>query len=202
MVRSGDQEQLSPGGTSPQVPAARTARRSARRRGASTADTQASDAKARLADPGGGVPVQATLPDWDIWAARRPEMPAGAPQSSAADLRELAELGDLLGELAGLVRDLGALIMGLFTAAAGARERQPRAFAVPPELAELVAAHRELKAEQEALSTRFASRDADSADRAALRGGVAALTERATRAVATAVSFPARRIPVPAPVGE
>jgi orotidine-5'-phosphate decarboxylase len=128
-------------------------------------------------------------------------MPPGAPQSSAADLRELAELGDLLGELAGLVRDLGALIMGLLSAAAGVRERPSRAFAVPPELAELAGAHRELKAEREALSTRLASRAADSADRAALRASVAALTERATRAVAgaTAVSFPARPVPVPAP---
>ncbi len=125
MVRSGDQEQPSPGGTrssteSPQVPAARTSRLSARWRGASTADTQASGAETRLADAGD---------------ARRAQMPPGGPQSSAADLRELAELGDLLGELAGLVRDLGALIMGLITAAAGAGDRRRRAFAVPAELA-------------------------------------------------------------------
>ena len=186
MVRSGDQEQPSPGGTrssteSPQVPAARTSRRSARRRGASTADTQA------------------RAPDWDVWAARRAVMPPGAPQRSAADLRELAELGDLLGELAGLVRDLGALIMGLITAAAGAGNRQRRAFAVPAELAELAGAHQELKAEQRALSAQFESVADDGSDRTALRASLAALTERATRAVAVAaaVSFPKGR---PAPV--
>jgi orotidine-5'-phosphate decarboxylase len=143
------------------------------------------------------APFPATMPDWDVWAARRAEMPPSAPQSSAADLRELAELGDLLGELAGLVHDLGAMILGLFSGLAGAREREPRAFAVPPELTELAGAHRELKAEQEELSTRFMSGAAHSgapgsADKAALRASLAALTERATRAVAaaTAVSFP------------
>src|SRR5579863_6023989 len=95
---------------SPQVPAARTARLPARWRGASRADGQASGAQARLADQGEagagedsdldagepGVPddraapgqrtepFKATLPDWDTWAARPAEMPAGAPQSSAA----------------------------------------------------------------------------------------------------------------------
>ena len=281
MVRSGDQDQPSPGGTessqeTPQVPTARTPRLSARWRGASTADSRTSGARAMPADqedarsvphqrpllraslpwlkplrppprrprpsppdfpdlpvpgqppvpgqssapgqpsaPGQAavparpaVPFQATMPDWDTWAAHRAEMPPGAPQSSAADLRELAELGDLLGELAGLVRDLGALIMGLFTAAAGPRDQQPRAFAVPPELAELAGAHRELKAEQEALTTRYASGVADSGapdsgDRAAMHASLAALTERATRAVAvaTAVSFPAGPVPVPAPAG-
>ena len=153
------------------------------------------------------MPFHPVLPDWDIWAARRAEMPPGAPQSSAADLRELAELGDLLGELAGLVRDLGALIMGLITAAAGTGDRQRRAFAVPPELAELAGAHQELRAEQRALSARFESAAStgagDGTDRSALRASLAALTERATRAVAVAaaVSFPGGRPPEPAAVG-
>jgi orotidine-5'-phosphate decarboxylase len=209
MVRSGDQEEPSPGGTrssteSPQVPAARTSRLSARWRGASKADSQASGAEARLADQEDtgpmprqpAVPFQATLPDWDAWAARRAEMPPGAPQSSAADLRELAELSDLLGELAGLVRDLGALIMGLITASSGVGDRPRRAFAVPPELAELAGAHQELRAEQRALSAQFESGTGEGGDRTALRASLAVLTERATRAVAVAaaVSFP----PVPA----
>jgi orotidine-5'-phosphate decarboxylase len=124
-------------------------------------------------------------------------MPSSAPQSSAADLRELAELGDLLGELAGLVRDLGALIMGLITAAAGVGGRPRRAFAVPPELAELAGAHQELKAEQRALSARFESGAGDGGDRTALRASLAVLTERATGAVAVAaaVSFPPGRAP-------
>jgi len=207
MVRSGDHEQPSPGGTRPseaaQVPAApRTSRLTARWKGASRAESQASGAEAWLADQEdtGQVPVKATLPDWDAWAARRAEMPSSAPQSSAADLRELAELSDLLGELAGLVRDLGALIMGLITAASGVGGRPRRAFAVPPELAELAGAHQELKAEQRALSARFESGTGDSEDRTALRASLAVLTERATRAVAVAaaVSFPPERPPVPA----
>ena len=217
MVRSGGQEQPSPGGTrlpqeTPQVPAARTARLSGRWRGASAADSQASGAQSRPADQpadqedASQVPHQrqaplrrASLP-WDDWAGRRAEMPPGAPQSSAADLRELVELGDLLGELAGLVRDLGALAMGLIAAAASAGGRQPRAFAVPPELAELAGAHRELKAEQRALSARFSSGGGDRQERAALRASIAALTDRATRAVAVAaaVSFPGERPPAPA----
>ena len=150
------------------------------------------------------VPFTATLPDWDTWAARRAEMPASAPQSSAADLRELAELSDLLGELAGLVRDLGALIMGLITASAGVGDQPRRAFAVPPELAELAGAHQELRAEQRALSARFESGAGDGHDRTALRASLAALTERATRAVAVAaaVSFPAGRPPVPPAASE
>jgi orotidine-5'-phosphate decarboxylase len=127
-------------------------------------------------------------------------MPPGAPQSSPADLRELAELSDLLGELAGLVRDLGALIMGLITAAADAGGRPRRSFAVPPELAELAGAHQELKAELRALSARFESGAGDRGDRTALRTSLAVLTDRATRAVAVAaaVSFPQGRPPVPA----
>jgi orotidine-5'-phosphate decarboxylase len=126
-------------------------------------------------------------------------MPSCAPQSSAADLRELAELSDLLGELAGLVRDLGALIMGLITASSGVGDRPHRAFAVPPELAELAGAHQELRAEQRALSARFESGTGDGRDRTALRASLAALTERATRAVAVAaaVSFPVGRPPMP-----
>ena len=203
MVRSGDQEQPSPGGTrssteSPQVPAARTSRRSARpsRRSARPAPP------AQPAAPGpAAVPFQATLPDWDVWAARRAKMPSGAPQSSAADLRELAELGDLLGELAGLVRDLGALIMGLISAAAGAEDRPRRAFAVPAVLAELAGAHQELKAEQLGLSALFESGADDGPDRTTLRASLAALTERATRAVAVAaaVSFPEGPPAAPAP---
>ncbi len=167
MVRSGDQEEPSPGGT------------------------RSSAAPFPVA-PFPVVPFKATLPDWDTWAARRAEMPSGAPQSSAADLRELAELSDLLGELAGLVRDLGALIMGLITAAAGVGDRQRRAFAVPPELAELAGAHQQLRAEQRALSAQFESGTGDGGDRTALRASLAVLTERATRAVAVAaaVSFP------------
>jgi orotidine-5'-phosphate decarboxylase len=146
------------------------------------------------------VPFTATLPDWDTWAARRTEMPSAAPQSSAADLRELAELSDLLGELAGLVRDLGALIMGLITSSADGGDRRRRAYAVPPELAELAGAHQELRAEQRALSAQFESDADDGQDRTALRASLAALTERATRAVAAAaaVSFPAGRPPSPA----
>jgi orotidine-5'-phosphate decarboxylase len=144
-------------------------------------------------------PHGATLPDWDIWAARRAEMPPAAPQSSAADLRELAELGDLLGELAGLVGDLGALIMGLITAAASAGDRERRTFAVPAELAGLVGAHQELKAEQLALSALLETEAGDGQARTALRARLAALTEQATRAVAVAAAgnFPA----VPAVAG-
>jgi hypothetical protein len=80
---------------------------------------------------------------------------ADAPTSSAAELRELAELSDLLAELAGLVRDLGALIVGLMTAATGAGGRPVRTFTIPPELADLAAAHQELKTEQQALTARF-----------------------------------------------
>src|SRR6202043_180761 len=62
---------------------------------------------------------------------------ADASPSSAAELRELAELADLLAEFAGLVRDLGALIVGLMKAATGAGERQVRTFTIPADLAEL-----------------------------------------------------------------
>jgi orotidine-5'-phosphate decarboxylase len=187
----------------PQVPAARrTSRLAARWKGASRADSQASGAEARLADQEdtGQVPFKATLPDWDTWAARRAEMPSSAPQSSPADLREVAELSDLLEELAGLVRDLGALIMGLITAAAGVDGRPRRAFVVPPQLAELAGSHQELKAEQRALSARFESGPGDSEDRTALRASLAVLTDRATMAVAVAaaVSFPPGQPPVPA----
>jgi orotidine-5'-phosphate decarboxylase len=194
MVRSGDQEQ---------VPRQRQAplRRASFPRLIPSLRAPALRPRPSLPDfPGPAVPFQATLPDWDLWAARRAEMPPGAPQSSAADLRELAELSDLLGEFAGLMRDLGALIMGLITAAAGGGDRPRRAFAVPPELAELAGAHQELKAEQRALSARFESGACDGRDRAALRASLAALTERATGAVAVAaaVSFPGGRLPVPA----
>jgi orotidine-5'-phosphate decarboxylase len=110
-----------------------------------------------------------------------------APESSAAELRELAELADLLTELAGLVHDLGALIIGLMTAAAGAGERQVRTLKIPPALAELAAAHHELKTEQQALDARFAAVRGQR-ERAALRGSLAALTERATKAVSAAAA--------------
>ena len=113
--------------------------------------------------------------------------PPGAPQSSAAELRELAELSDLLAELAGLVRDLGALIVGLMTAATGGRRPAVRTFTIPPELAEMAAAHQDLKAEQQRLSARFAAAGSHQ-ERAALRGSLAALTERATRAVSAAAA--------------
>jgi orotidine-5'-phosphate decarboxylase len=110
-----------------------------------------------------------------------------AQESSAAELRELAELADLLTELAGLVHDLGALIIGLMTAAAGAGERQVRTLKIPPALAELAAAHHELKTEQQALDARFATVRGQR-ERAALRGSLAALTERATKAVSAAAA--------------
>ena len=109
------------------------------------------------------------------------------PESSVAELRELAELSDLLAELAGLVHDLGALIIGLMTAATGAGERRVRTLKIPPELAELIAAHQELKTEQQALTVRFAAARGQR-ERAALRGSLAALTERATRAVSAAAA--------------
>jgi orotidine-5'-phosphate decarboxylase len=121
---------------------------------------------------------------------------ADVPPSSATELRELAELSDLLAELAGLVHDLGALIVGLMTAATGAgRQRAPRTFTIPPELAELAAAHQELKTEQQALTARFRAAGSHQ-ERAALRGSLAALTERATRAVsAAAVAVTPREVP-------
>ena len=73
------------------------------------------------------------------------------------------------------------------TAATGAGDRQVRTFTIPPELAELAAAHQELKAEQRALSARFEAAGGHQ-ERAALRGSLAALTERATRAVAAAAA--------------
>jgi orotidine-5'-phosphate decarboxylase len=103
------------------------------------------------------------------------------------------------------------------TAATSAGGRPVRTFTVPPELAELTAAHQELSAGQRDLSARFAAAYGDTVPggvgqpagaRAArgehdagqhdgqrddgLRSSLAALTERATRAVmaAAAVSFP------------
>ena len=123
----------------------------------------------------------------DVEAARAALMRANAPENSAAELRELAELSDLLAELAGLVHDLGTLIIGLMTAATGAGDRQVRTFTIPPGLAELATAHQELKAEQRALSARFEAAGGHQ-ERVALRGSLAALTERATRAVAAAAA--------------
>jgi orotidine-5'-phosphate decarboxylase len=106
-------------------------------------------------------------------------------RTSAAELRELTELSDLLAELAGLVHDLSGLIVGLVTAAAGNGDRQARTFSMPPKLAELVQAHQELKSGQQALSVRLEASHSQ-AERTALRGSLAVLTERATRAVAAA----------------
>ena len=85
------------------------------------------------------------------------------------------------------MHDLGALIVGLMTAATGGGGRQVRTFTIPPELAEMAAAHQDLKTEQQALSARFAAAASDQ-ERAALRGALAALTERATRAVSAAAA--------------
>jgi orotidine-5'-phosphate decarboxylase len=122
--------------------------------------------------------------------------PVGAPPRSAAELRELAEVADLLGELAGLVQDLGALIVGLMSAASSVGGRPLRTFAMPAELAELTAAYQELRAGQRALSLRFEAA-LGGEEQATLRTSLAELTERATRAVASAaaVSFPAGEYP-------
>jgi orotidine-5'-phosphate decarboxylase len=129
--------------------------------------------------------LRANAPESPAKESPAPESPA--PESSAAELRELAELSDLLAELAGLVHDLGALIIGLMTAATGAGDRQVRTFTIPPELTELAAAHQELKAGQRALSARFKAAGGHQ-ERVALRGSLAALTERATRAVGDAAA--------------
>lgn len=120
------------------------------------------------------------------------DIPAGSPASPAGELRELAELGDLLAELAGLMRDLGALILGLVSAAMRTGDQPARTFTLPPALAELAAAHSALKAEQEALTARL-DNAATSVDRAALRASLAALTERASRAIGSAVAAVADR---------
>ena len=131
--------------------------------------------------------------DWDEGASRgtvaRSDavLRADRPGSSAAELRDLAELSDLLTELGGLVHDLGALIIGLMTVATGAGGRQVRTFAIPPELAELAVAHQELKAGQQALNARFEASGSQQ-ERAALRASLAALTERATQAVCAAAA--------------
>jgi orotidine-5'-phosphate decarboxylase len=147
----------------------------------------------RDAEVGGGTaadePVETRQ---DVVAAREALLRANAqesaaPESSVAELRELAELSDLLAELAGLVHDLGALIIGLMTAATGVGDRQVRTFTIPPELTELAAAHQELKAGQRALSARFKAAGGHQ-ERVALRGSLAALTERATRAVGDAAA--------------
>ncbi|MCW2892553.1 MAG: orotidine 5-phosphate decarboxylase [Actinomycetia bacterium] len=167
MVRYGDQEQSSPGGGQyplriPQIPAARTPGKG---NGAGGGNGAGQHIEARP----GAVP--------------RPD----ARLSSAAELRELAELSELLAELEGLVHDLGTLIVGLMTAATRAGGRPARTFTIPPELAELAAAYQELKAEQQALNARFAASGSHQ-ERAALRGSLAALTERATRDVSAAAA--------------
>jgi len=125
------------------------------------------------------------------------DIPAGTPAGPAGELRELAELGDLLTELAGLMRDLGALILGLVSAAMRTGEQPARTFTLPPALAELAAAHSALKAEQEALTARLDTA-ATAVDREALRDSLAALTERASRAIGSAVAAVADRKPQPA----
>lgn len=113
---------------------------------------------------------------------------AEAPESSADELRELTELSDLLAEFAGLVRDLSGLIVGLVTTAAGDDgQREERTFTMPPELAGLSADYQELREEQQALSARFLATRGQQ-ERSALRSSLAALTERATRAVAVAAA--------------
>ena len=73
------------------------------------------------------------------------------------------------------------------TAAAGSGDPRVRTFTMPPQLAELVQAHHDLKAEQETLNARLvASRSHQ--ERTALRASLATLTERATRAVAIAAA--------------
>ena len=131
--------------------------------------------------PSAVSPIPAARP------SRDQDRGAGVPATTAAELREVAELSGLLTELAGLVRDLGALIIGLMAAAAGAGDRQARTFTIPPRLAELAAAHQELKAEQQALDARFTA-CASHEERTVLRGTLAALTERATRAVSAAAA--------------
>jgi orotidine-5'-phosphate decarboxylase len=172
MVRSGDQEQ-------PSFSKTRYSR-------------QAAPVPAPPVPEGGTAP----RPAWWEGAGTPGPRPDGAdaPESPAAELRELAELADLLAELAGLVHDLGALIVGLLTAATAAGGRRVRTFVIPPELAELATAHKELKTGQLALSARFEATGGPR-DRAALRASLAALTERATGAVAAAaaVSFPGSR---------
>jgi hypothetical protein len=68
---------------------------------------------------------------------------------------------------------------------------------IPPGLAELAAAHQELKTGQQALNARFAVARGRR-ERAALRDSLAALTERATMAVAAAAA--AAVIPQDGPV--
>jgi orotidine-5'-phosphate decarboxylase len=142
----------------------------------------------RDAEVGGDTAADEPVETLQGGVAAREALPrANAQGSSAAELRELAELSDLLAELAGLVHDLGALIIGLMTAATGAGDRQVRTFTIPPELTELAAAHQELKAGQRALSARFKAAGGHQ-ERVALRGSLAALTERATRAVGDAAA--------------
>ncbi len=144
-------------------------------------------------DPGGGEldagrqgPADGDPLAWE--PVERAAVPRqDAPAISAAELRDLAELADLLTELAGLVHDLGVLIVSLMTAATGAGDGRVRTFRIPPELAELAVAHRELKAEQQALSARFEAVKGQQ-ERAALRDSLAALTERATRTVSAAAA--------------
>ncbi len=116
--------------------------------------------------------------------------PAGASRSAAAPRRPRACRRAPLrsceswpssltssAELAGLVHDLGALIVGLMTAATGAGDRQARTFAIPPELAELAAgapgaesraagAQRAVRGRWQPAGARRAARQPGGADRA------------------------------------
>ncbi len=142
-------------------------------------DGGAQDNQGRSAAP------RANTPETGVQETSAPE--GRTPETSAAELRDLAELSDLLAEFAGLVHDLSALIMGLMTAATAAGDRRVRTFTIPSGLAELVVAHQELKAELQALDTRFEASTSQQ-EREVLRGCLAALTERATRAVSAAAA--------------
>jgi orotidine-5'-phosphate decarboxylase len=157
----------------------------------STGDPSAGDPNAADLNPGDLNLGDQGPADGDplVWApADRAAAPRQeVPTSSAVELRDLAELADLLTELAGLVHDLGVLIVSLMTAATGAGDGRVRTFRIPPELAELAVAHQELKAEQQALNARFEAVEGHR-ERAALRDSLAELTERATRAVSAAAA--------------
>ncbi|MGH3260534.1 MAG: hypothetical protein ACRDNS_00920 [Trebonia sp.] len=128
---------------------------------------------------------------------REPVAGAVGPANSPAELRDLAELAGLLTEIAGLVHDLGALIVSLMRAATEVGDGRVRTFTIPPELVELAEAHRELKAEQQALNARLGCVEGHR-DRVALRRRLAELTERATQAVSAAASVATlRQVKVP-----
>jgi orotidine-5'-phosphate decarboxylase len=149
------------------------------------------DGSAEPAPGAAGVPAGRPGPE----DAGAPAGGRAGPPPAASELREQAELADVLDELAALVRDLGGLTMALVTAATSGARPPVRTFAMPPELTELAAAHRELSAGLRTLRFRFRTARAGGPDQAALRAALATLTERATRAVAAAIalSFPGGR---------